>query len=301
MLASPFAAAWPRRRLLAELAPQLRQFFLCRIDGQQRHAASVQHIRHPAKTVTKETRQWLAFPPLAHCDFHLQFALRDHQPTATRQLLRHRVENQHAQHVVVRRQQPQDAQGVVVRAGEIADDADQAIVRRVQKRAAQRTVQALLGRRIGPLGGQVGIRRRHCSQECTDPVAASQGFERPYPAIVEHKTADAVPSPVGYPRGNRGQPRRDGALECTHGAEVHAHALVHDDHRGTVTFLGVRTHERLAVAQRCAQVQAAQVITGHVTPKLRKIQPPAPQPGPMWAREHAAKGLVREKRQSARR
>ncbi|KAG1444648.1 hypothetical protein G6F57_017764 [Rhizopus arrhizus] len=124
------------RDLFAEFAAQLRQFLLLRVDGQQRHAAATQQFSHLPKAVAEETRQRFAFTLTAYRDFQLQFALRDHQPAAAGQLLRHRIEHQHGQYVIVRGQQAQRAQRLLVGAGEIADDADQAIMRRVQQRAA---------------------------------------------------------------------------------------------------------------------------------------------------------------------
>ncbi|KAG0775251.1 hypothetical protein G6F22_013441 [Rhizopus arrhizus] len=109
-----------------------------------------------------------------------------------------------------------------------------------------------------------------------DPIAAAQRLERPDPGVVEHQATDTVSAPIGDPGRDRGQPRRHGAFERAHRSEIHTHALIDDDHRRTVPFLGVRAHKRLAVAQRCTQVQTAQVIPSHVAAKLGEIQPPAP-------------------------
>ncbi|MNE59436.1 hypothetical protein D3C80_1545290 [compost metagenome] len=131
------------------------------------------------------------------------------------------------------------------------------------------------------------------------PCPAAQRLDVHHLLIVEHQPAHPITGLQGDPCRQRGKLGSGDRLETAPGAEVHVHALIDQQQRWPVALFGEGAHERLAIAQRSAPVEVAQIIAGDVTAKLVETQAPAPQAGGMIARQDARQRLTRQKTQTS--
>ncbi|MNP49229.1 hypothetical protein D3C76_1434020 [compost metagenome] len=98
-----------------------------------------------------------------------------------------------------------------------------------------------------------------------------------YPLVIKHQATDAVTGMKGYPRRQGCQFSGDHRFETALGAEEHTHALIDQNQGWPVTLFGEGAHEGLAVAQRGAPVEVAQIVTGNVAAQFIEAQATATQ------------------------
>ena len=94
--------------------------------------------------------------------------------------------------------------------------------------------------------------------------------------------------------GQRRTFRRCHRFHVEHRTEEHRHALVDDDERGAVAFLGIDAHMGFAGAGRHLPVDGAHVIRRQVVAQFLEVQPASAQARSMATVQHAARGLARQ-------
>ncbi|MCY1431700.1 hypothetical protein D9M71_476750 [compost metagenome] len=120
-----------------------------------------------------------------------------------------------------------------------------------------------------------------------------------YPLVIKDHATDAVTGVKRDPRRQGRKLSRDDRFETALGAEEHAHALIDQNQGWAVTLFGEGAHEGLAVAQRGAPVEVAQIVTGNVAAQFIEAQATATQARSMVAGENARQRLARKKAQAA--
>ncbi|MNT32902.1 hypothetical protein D3C72_1688060 [compost metagenome] len=142
---------------------------------------------------------------------------------------------------------------------------------------AQHAVEPAGDLAVGAPGAQSMVGAHHRREERLDPGPAAQRPNMLHLTIAEDHATDAVTGVERHPGGQRRQLRRRDRLEAAPGAEIHGHALVHQQQRRPVALLGEGAHKGLAVAQRGAPVEVAQIVTGNVAAQFIEAQATATQ------------------------
>ncbi|MCY1401358.1 hypothetical protein D9M71_164750 [compost metagenome] len=165
--------------------------------------------------------------------------------------------------------------------------------------AAQDPVELARLRRVRLAGAQRMVVADDGGEQRLDPGTAAQRANVVDALVAEDHATDAVAGVEGHPGGDRSQLRGGRRLEAALRAEIHAHALVHQQQGRPVALLGEGAHERLAVAQRGFRIDMAQVVAGDVVAQFVEAQPASAQARCMVAGKHAGQRLARDEAEPA--